>query len=146
MQKPLFMDEYFVNDASTSKNTTICEHPDAMIEIEALHKTDFKTFKNQQIQLLSNLKGSAAFKIKLFNLFQFLFFVTAIASFITLEYWYVTLAIMLLRYLIIWILFAKAAKKFRYNDLAFYFPVFDLFYIFMQIQLLLGNLFKKSTT
>ncbi len=146
MQKPLFMNEYFVNDASTSKNTTICEHPDAMIETEALNKTDFKIFKNQQIQLLSNLKGSAAFKIKLFNLFQFLFFVTAIASFITLEYWYVTLAIVLLRYLIIWILFAKAAKKFRYNDLALYFPVFDLFYIFMQIQLFLGNLFKKRTT
>src|SRR5690606_1717904 len=107
---------------------------------------DFKIFKNQQIQLLSNLKGSAAFKIKLFNLFQFLFFVTAIASFITLEYWYVTLAIVFLRYLIIWILFAKAAKKFRYNDLALYFPVYDLFYIFMQIQLFLGNLFKKRTT
>lgn len=146
MQKPLFMNEYLVNDASTSKNTTICEHPDAMIETEALNKTDFKTFKNQQIQLLSNFKGSAAFKIKLFNLFQFLFFVIVIASFITIEYWYVTLAIVLLRYLIIWILFAKASKKFRYNDLAFYFPLFDLFYIFMQIQLFLGNLFKKSTT
>lgn len=146
MQKPLFMNEYLVNDASTSKNTTICEHPEAMIEIESLNRNDFKTFKEQQIKLLSSLKGGASFKIKLFNLFQFLFFVVAITSFITLEYWYVTLAIVIIRYIIIWILFAKAAKKFHYNDLVFYFPLFDLFYIFMQIQLFSGNLFNKSTS
>ncbi|SEH70501.1 Glycosyltransferase, catalytic subunit of cellulose synthase and poly-beta-1,6-N-acetylglucosamine synthase [Paenimyroides aquimaris] len=144
MQKPLFMNEYFINDASTSKNTTICEHNEAMIEVESLNRKDFKDFKKQQLQLLSNLKGAAAIKIKLFNLFQFLFFVAAIASFATIEYWYVTLAIVVLRYIISWIIFAKAAKKFQYKDLVFYFPLFDLFYIFMQIQLFLTNLFKKS--
>src|SRR5690606_1640814 len=63
MQKPLFTNEYFVNDASTAKNTTICEHPDAMIETESLNRKDFKTFKEQQIKLLSNLKGNISFKI-----------------------------------------------------------------------------------
>lgn len=144
MQKPLFMNEYLVNDAGTSKNTTICEHTDAMIEIEALNRKDFKLFTQEQLQLLSNLKGAVALKIKFFNLFQFLFLAVAIASFATLEYWYVTLALVVLRYLIIWILFTKAAKKFHNNDLVFYFPLLDLFYIFIQIQLFFGNLFNKS--
>lgn len=146
MQKPLFINEYFVNDAATSKNTTICEHSDAMIEAESLTKKEFKLFKKDQLQLLANLKSTAAFKIKLFNFVQFLFLITAITSFITIEFWYVTLAIVLLRYLILWIIFGKAAKKLHYNDLIFYFPLFDLFYIFMQIQLFLGNLFKKSNS
>jgi len=144
MQKPLFTNEYFLNDAATSKNTTICEHPETMIEVPFKNRNDFNLFKNQQIELLKNINGSASFKIKLFNFVQFLFLLTAILSFATLEYWYITLGIVLLRYILSWIIFSKAASKYHYKDLIFLFPILDLFYIFMQVRLFFGNLFKKS--
>lgn len=144
MQKTLFTNEYFLNDAATSKNTSICEHPETMIEVPFLTKMEFKSFKNQQIDLLKNINGSTSFKIKLFNFIQFLFLTTAILSFLTIEYWYITLSIVVLRYVLSWIIFSKAAIKYQYKDLIFIFPILDLFYTFMQVQLLFGNLFKKS--
>lgn len=146
MQKPLFMNEHLVNDAATSKNTIMCEHPDAMIAVAPMNRKEFNIFKNQQIKLLASFKGSTSFKIKLFNLLQFLFVATALVSFATLSFWYITLGIVLLRMVILWVIFAKAAKKLKYTDLAFYFPLFDMFYIFIQIQLFLGNLFRKSNS
>src|SRR5690606_18676239 len=53
MQKPLFMSEYFINDAATNKNTVVCEHPETLIEVDAISKAEFKNFKYQQLQLLS---------------------------------------------------------------------------------------------
>ena len=145
MQKPLFVNEYFVNDASTSKNTTISEHNDAMIEVNALPKAEFRSFNKQQNQFLKSINGSSAFKIKCFNALQFFFLIVAIASFILVpEYWYITLAIVLLRYLILWVVFGKTAKKLHYPDLIIYFPLLDLFYIFMQLRLFLNNLFTKN--
>lgn len=144
MQKPLFMNEYFLNDVGTAKNTVICEHADAMIETNALNKKDYKTLKKQQLKLLSGLKGSTSFKIKFFNLLQFLFIIAAIISFTTLTYWYITLAIVLLRIILFWIIVNKAAKKLTYTDLTLYFILFDLFYIFMQMQLFFANLFNKT--
>ena len=144
MQKRFFMNEYFLGDAALSKNTAICEHNEVMMEVPAMDRNTFKTYKKEQLHLLSNLKNGASFKIKFFNLLQFLFIVTAIASFITIEFWYITLGIVVLRYLILWVIVGKSAKKLQYNDLVFYFPLFDLFYIFMQFQLFFGNLLKKS--
>lgn len=145
MQKPLFMNEYLLNDVSTSKNTVLCEHPDAMTEVEpVLKRSDFRQLKKQQLQLLKNIKAGASFRIKLFNLTQFLFLIVTVCSFLTLEYWYVTLGLVMLRYALAWTLFAKTAKKYRYKDLIFLFPLFDLFYIFMQMQLFLGSLLTKS--
>jgi len=145
MQKPLFMNEYLLNDVATSKNTLLCEHPDAMIEAEpVLKRSDFRQLKKHQLQLLKNTKGTAAFKVKLFNLMQFLFLIVAVCSFLTLEYWYITLGMVVLRYAVAWMLFAKTAKKYRYKDLIFLFPLYDLFYIFMQMRLFLGSLLTKS--
>lgn len=142
MQKPLFVNEYFLNDASSQKNTAICEHADAMIEVAPLPtKKEFRYFNKQQQQLLKNSNGSTSFKIKLFNFLQFLFVMLTITAFAVVpEYWYITLGFLVIRYLILGIVFAKTAKKFHYNDLIIYFPILDLFYIFMQIRLL----FSKS--
>lgn len=145
MQKRQFTNEYFLNDAATSKNTTICEHNEAMLEVEPMNRKVFKEFKKQQIALLHDLKGTAGFKIKLFNTCQFLFLVVALASFFfNPAFWYVTLAMLLLRYILGWIIFSKAAKKYHYKDLIILYPILDFLYIFMQIQLFLGNLVSKS--
>ncbi|WKW47631.1 glycosyltransferase [Myroides sp. JBRI-B21084] len=143
LQKPLFTNEYFIKDVATVKNTAICEHPEALIETEAINKNDYKILKKQQVKLLTDLKGSTSFKIKFFNLIQFLFIIAAIVSFTTLTYWYITLAIVLLRKILFWIIFNKAAKKLTYTDLTLHFILFDLFYIFMQVQLFLSNIFSK---
>ena len=71
MQKRFFMSEYFVSDASGSKNTAICEHNDTMIKVPAMNRKEFKIYKKEQLQLLSNIKNNASFKIKCFNLLQF---------------------------------------------------------------------------
>lgn len=144
IQKRSFMTEYFIGDAATAKNTTICEHNDAMVEAAAIEPTAFKNYRKEQEQLLSNLKNGTLIKVKSFNLLQILFFITAIASLIMMEYWHITLGILLLRSLILWVLVAKSAKKLRYNDIVFYFPIFDLFYIFSQVQLFFWKFNRKT--
>lgn len=144
MQKPLFTNEFFINDVASSKNTTICEQGDAMIEVEPLLKKDGILFRKQQLELLNNFKGSIAFKIKAFNFIQVAFFLVALASFIAFDYWYLTFGIMTLRYVLFWFIFAKMAKKLNYNDLIIFFPILDLLYIILQIQLFFANLFSKT--
>ncbi len=145
VQQRMFTNEYFLNDAGTSKNTTVCEQQETMVEVPAFeNRTDFKDFKKQQLSLLKNLKGGTAFKLKFFNLCQFLFLATIVGSLILWEYGYIALGLLAFRYLLLWVIFAKAAKKYHYKDLIFLFPILDLFYIFMQIQLFSGNLFRKS--
>lgn len=141
VQQRMFTNEYFLNDVGTYKNTTVCEQEETMIEVSPFTNTaDFKEFKQQQLALLKSLNSGAAFKIKFFNLCQFLFLATVICSLILWDYGFIALGMLLLRYLLLWIIFAKAAKKYHYKDLILLFPVLDLFYIFMQIK----NLFSKS--
>jgi len=144
MQKPLFTNEFFINDVATTKNTTICEQNDAMIEVTPLSNKEHSIFRKQQLELLSNFPSGIAFKIKIFNFIQVLFFLVALASFIAFEYWYVTMAILALRYILFWFIFAKIAKKLNYNDLIIFFPILDVLYIILQIQLFFGNLFRKT--
>lgn len=145
MQQRTFTNEYFLNDAGNIKNTTVCEWPETFIELPPItDKKEFKEFKNQQLQLLKNLKGTA-FKIKFFNLCQFLFLISSIVSIALMEYLYIAIGIFVFRYLLLWIIFAKNAKKFNYKDLVILFPVLDFIYIFMQVQLFFRKLFSKST-
>lgn len=144
MQKPLFTNEFFINDVASSKNTTICEQSDAMIEVAPLLKKDNTLFRKQQLELLNHFKSGIAFKIKAFNFTQVAFFIVATVSFIAFDYWYITLGILLLRYILFWFIFSKIAKKLKYNDLIIFFPILDLLYIILQIQLFFGNLFSKS--
>lgn len=144
MQQRTFTNEYFLNDAGSVKNTTVCEWPETFIELPAItDKKEFKEFKSQQLQLLKSQK-LAAFKIKFFNLCQFLFLMSCIVSIALIEYLYLSLGIFIFRYLLLWIIFAKNAKKFNYKDLIILFPVLDFIYIFMQVQLFFRNLFSKS--
>ncbi len=144
MQQRMFTNEYFLKDAGEIKNTTVCELPETLIELPAItDKKEFKEFKNQQLELLQNLKG-ASLKIKFFNLCQFLFLLSSIISIALIEYLYIAIGIFVFRYLLLWIIFSKNAKKFHYKDLIILFPILDFIYIFMQVQLFFKNLFSKS--
>ncbi|HLW62574.1 MAG TPA: glycosyltransferase [Flavobacterium sp.] len=145
VQQRAFTNEYFLNDAGTSKNTVVCEQPETMVEIPLFEdKAAFREFKQQQLSLLKSLNGGTAFKIKFFNFCQLLFFISIAGSLILWDYAYITIGIFALRYLLLWIIFAKAAKKYHYKDLIILFPVLDMFYIFMQVRLFLKSIFTKS--
>lgn len=145
MNNPLGEREFFINEASKSKNTTFSYSKNSVIYLQPLAKFSewFKQKKDDDI-LLSELKFGAKFKIRLFNTSQFLFFIIAIALLILQIEWLITTIIIILRYLICWIIIGKTTKKFNQKDLIWMFPFLELFKTLTQTNIFVQNIFRKK--
>lgn len=144
MKIPSGDDDLFVNEAATSNNTKVCYHPDAHTVSPAK-----STFKSWVIQKRRHISVAHYYKLKDrlllggFFLSQLGFFVLALVlvSSSFMVNW--VLLLIALRYLIAWIAIGKSAAKLKEIDVAYLFPLHELFLILFQLGIFSANLISK---
>lgn len=138
--------EFFINEASKSKNTTYTISKNAFVYLEPITKlNEWQTKKKEDEMVLSNLNKATRFKVRLFNTSQILFFLFAITLLILQTEWIITTIIIGFRYLISWIVVGKSLSKFQQKDLIWMFPILELHRTLNQVKYSTQNLFRKKT-
>lgn len=137
-------DDLFINQASDSKNTTLCFSKESFTYSKP--KTTFSEWFNQKRRHVSTAKHYKffdRFQLSLFFITQFLFF---LLSFILLAFqyqWIIVLGLILGRYLFSWISLGFAANKLKESDVIFWYPIMELILMVTQLNVFFSNIFSK---
>lgn len=137
-------DDLFINQAATSKNTTICYSEDSFTYSEA--KKTFKEWFNQKRRHVSTAKHYKAFnrfQLGLFYFSQLAFLLLAIVLLAFQYQWMIVTGIVVFRYIFAWLSLGLAAGKLKEKDVMYWFPIFEIFLIFTQLNVFITNLFSK---
>lgn len=141
-------DDLFINQAASKQNTTISFSENSFTVSEP--KTNFKSWLNQKRRHITTAhyyKPIHKFLLGLYYISQISFWLLTIIllaySLIgQLEIWNVIVFI-LMRALIQYIIIGKAAQKLNEKDLIFWFPLLDIYLVFIQFGIFIANLYKK---
>lgn len=146
MQVPSGDDDLFVNGASDSNNTALCFHPDSFTYSEPKKSfKEWRTQKRRHINVAHLYKKRDRFTLGLFYLSQVLFLMLSVAL-LGLQYkWELVMIIICIRYLITWFVVGRVAIKLKERDLAFIYPVLEVFLILFQLSIFISNLIAKPT-
>lgn len=137
-------DDLFINEASNSKNTTVCFSKESFTFSKP--KTTFSDWFTQKRRHVSTAKHYKAFdriQLALFFLTQLLFIVLPIVLLIFQFQWIVVLSLIGFRYLFAWISMGFAAGKLHEKDTMYWFPVIEILLIFTQLNVFVTNTFSK---
>lgn len=146
MNNRLGEQEFFMNEASQSKNTTFTISKKAFLYLEPITKlNEWQKKKNEDEMILSKLNHATRLKVRLFNTSQFLFFVFAIVLLSLQIEWIITTIIITFRYLISWIVVGKSLSKFQQKDLIWMFPILEFHRTINQVKYSLRSIFRKKT-
>lgn len=137
-------DDLFINQASTKTNTTICFDQASFTYSEP--KTTFKDWilqKRRHIATAKHYKLLDQLQLGLFYASQLLFIVLSILL-LTLQFQLiVVIALIILRYVIVWITLGYSASKLKEKDVMYWFPIIEIVLIFTQLSLFFRNLISK---
>ena len=141
-------DDLFINEVANQKNTTICFTKQSFTISEP--NTTFKSWFNQKrrhITTANYYKPIHKALLGVYYISQLSFWLLTIillayALIGQLEIWNVIL-LMLLRLLIQYIIIGKAAEKLNEKDLIPWFPILDIYLVFIQFIIFIRNLKGK---
>ncbi|WP_369753238.1 glycosyltransferase [Flavobacterium sp. WC2409] len=137
-------DDLFINEAATSKNTTIAYTPESFTYSKP--KTSYKDWliqKRRHIATASHYKKIDQLQLGAFYCSQLLFIILPI---ILLSFQFqciLVLALLFIRYLCAWIVVGFSAGKLKEKDLKYWFPVVEILLIFTQINIFISNIVSK---
>jgi len=137
-------DDLFINQASNTKNTTICYSPESFTYSEP--KTSFKewfTQKRRHVSTASFYKPFDRTQLAIFYVSQLLFILLPIILLIFLHQWIIVLALIGFRYLFCWITLGYSSAKLKEKDVMYWFPLLEIVLIFTQLNIFLTNIFSK---
>lgn len=137
-------DDLFVNQAATKENTAVIIAPDGFTT--SIPKNTWKewwTQKRRHINTASHYKIQHKFLLGLYYFSQIGFFIAAITGFILGLSWMLILAIVLLRYLVVWIIIGKGMSRLREKDLVPFLPILEFILVFSQLGLFFSNIGKQ---
>lgn len=137
-------DDLFINQASSSKNTTICFTPESFTYSEP--KKSFKDWfaqKRRHVSTASFYKSFDRMQLAVFYVSQLLFVLLSIVLLAFLHEWIIVLSIIGFRYLFTWITLGFSAGKLKEKDVMYWFPVIELVVIFTQLNIFMTNIFSK---
>ncbi|TBW27559.1 glycosyltransferase [Gramella sp. KN1008] len=137
-------DDLFVNEASTSKNTAICFSQDSITR--SVPKNKFSEWFNQKrrhVSVASHYKTTHKFLLGAFYIVRFIFWILLAVLLALQVYPEIVLGILGFKLLVEAFVYFKSAKKLNETDVAWLFPFFDLFLIFMQMAIFISNLISK---
>lgn len=137
-------DDLFVNEASTNQNTAISFHPDSITR--SVPKKNFKewfTQKRRHVSTASHYKKAHKLLLGSFYTFRLLFWILFTVLLVLKTYPEIVLATLGVKLLVEGIVYFKSAKKLGEQDVAWFFPFFDLFLIFLQLVIFIANLVSK---
>lgn len=133
-------DDLFVNQAATSKNTTVSLNEASFTTSQP--KTSWSEWwkqKKRHIHTSNYYKKSHRFLLGLFFVSQLAFILAAILALIFSASWIFILGIILLRYLVFWIVVGKGLIRFRESDLIPILPFLEILLIGSQLSLYISN-------
>lgn len=139
-------DDLFVNQASTRKNTALQYHPESFTI--STPKTSFDawiTQKRRHITTASHYKFLEKFLLGLFYVSQLLFFMVGIAVLAIMYKWELVLAVIGVRYFVAWLAIGFSASKLREKDVAYFYPIFEMVLVCVQLSIFISNLISKPT-
>ncbi|MBN9285960.1 MULTISPECIES: glycosyltransferase [unclassified Flavobacterium] len=137
-------DDLFINQASNSKNTTICYAPESFT-VSAPKTTYSEWFKQKRrhVSTASFYKGFDKFQLGLFYFSQLFFFLLAIILLAFQFQWMIVCGLIVFRYIFTWITLGYASGKLKEKDVMYWFPVIELILIFTQLNVYFTNSISK---
>lgn len=137
-------DDLFINQASNSKNTSICFTPESFTFSKP--KTTFKdwfTQKRRHVATAKHYKGFDRTQLALFYATQLLFIILPIILLAFQFQWIIVLNLIAFRYLFSWISIGYSASKLKEKDVMFWFPILEIIVIITQLNIAITNTFSK---
>lgn len=137
-------DDLFINQIATKNNTTICFEQESFTYSEP--KKTFKSWFTQKRRHLSTTllyKPFDKIQLGLFYVSQLLFFILAVILLANQYLWIVVLTLIFFRYLFTWIVLGFSAVKLKEKDVIYWFPIIEIVYIFIQLNIFITNIFSK---
>ncbi len=129
-------DDLFVNQAATAVNTAVQINPLSFTLSQP--KTSWSawiTQKRRHINTARFYKPSQQFFLGLFYVSQLGFFIAAATAFVLETHWELTLALVVSRYALVWVVMGFAASRFRESELKKIIPVLEIIVIYTQCYL-----------
>ncbi len=137
-------DDLFVNQAATSENTSLCLNSHAITRSIPKHSLkEWFTQKRRHITTASLYKKQHQLLLSVFFFSQFAFWILFLFLMIFQVYWEVVLSVFIIRILLQYTVFYKAAKKLDEADIIWLVPLLDMFLVFTQFSIFITNLFSK---
>ncbi|MBC7524240.1 MAG: glycosyltransferase [Flavobacterium sp.] len=140
-------DDLFINQASYSKNTTICFTADSFTMSKP--KTSYKdwfTQKRRHISTARHYKSFDRIQLALFYITQLLFLVLSILLLSFLYQWIIVLSLIIFRYIFTCISLGYASGKLKEKDVMYWFPIIEIILIFTQLNIFITNIFSKPAS
>ena len=139
-------DDLFVNQIANAHNTAICLSKNSFTEsLPKNSYSDWMIQKRRHISTAKHYKQKHKAMLSLFYVSQFLFLLLSLTLLITLFYWKIVLALIVLRYVTLFISLTLAAKKLEEKDLIPFFPFLEIFLILVQFSIFIKNIISKPT-
>lgn len=136
-------DDLFVNEVATSKNTVICDHPDAFTISEPKGElSSWVRQKRRHITTSKHYKSQQKFKLGVFYISQIGFYTGAIVLLTLNTKPMLVIGLILLRFLVFYFTINRTAKKLHEKDLVTLAPLYEISIIFMQLYLFVANTFS----
>ncbi|WP_366187067.1 glycosyltransferase [Flavobacterium ovatum] len=137
-------DDLFINEAASSKNTTIAYTPESFTYSKP--KSTYKEWivqKRRHLSTANHYKTLDKLQLGTFYCSQILFFTLAILLLSLQFQWIIVLSLIVIRYLGTWTVVGFSAGKLKENDIKYWFPIVELFLILSQMNIFIANLFSK---
>ncbi|MEI7508411.1 MAG: glycosyltransferase [Flavobacterium sp.] len=137
-------DDLFINEASNSKNTTICFNPESFTLSKP--KKSFKewfTQKRRHVATAKHYKSFDRIQLAIFYSSQLLFIVLPVALLLFQFQWIIVTSLIGFRYLFAWISIGFSAGKLKEKDVMYWFPIIEIILIFTQLNIFISNTFSK---
>lgn len=137
-------DSLFINEAATQTNTAICISENSFTH--SAPKTTFNAFieqKRRHASIKDYFKLEHRILLAVLYCSQLLFWLFAIALFITTFKWQIVLAIFSIRFVLYYVIFGISSKKLGEKDLIFMLPFLELFLMITQLTIFIKNRISK---
>lgn len=137
-------DDLFVNEVATSSNTALCSSENGFTE--SIAKTTYSDWilqKRRHISTSKHYKTKHKLMLALFYVSQIAFLMLAVVLISSLQFWQIVVGLIVLRYIVVYISLAAAAKKLREKDLIVLIPLLELFLVVSQLSIFIKNLTSK---
>lgn len=137
-------DDLFINEVANSSNTALSFTKESFTISEP--KTSFRAWilqKRRHISTASFYKLKHQFLLGLFYITQLLFWILGISLLALGFQWQWLAALIGVRFVIQWLCFGFAAKKFDEVDLIFLAPILEFLLITTQLSIFMANLISK---
>jgi glycosyltransferase involved in cell wall biosynthesis len=137
-------DDLFVNEATTSQNTSTQFSANSFTYSKP--KTSYREWFKQKRRHIATSKYYKSFdkiQLALFYLSTVLFLLSFTLLMLFLHNWIIVVSVFCFIFILKWIIYGMSAKKLNEKDTIWLYPIYEISLLFVQFYLFILNLFSK---